>query len=241
MLFPQRLGDGNNGLRQFKDMHMSQNTCSVEIPRTIFWRYPLTFAMLLSFTGCNQGVESLPLPATSRPIEDLTIPSAVHNTLPIEGFVKTVGPLAKEAAALQRPSIQFISHRIESSGSHSYRYIELLIVNPLEEPMNYFGYRMDSMADAVPSGQISPIYNPHEKEAETGEWKRKQLGWCGTGSGVMMIPPKHAARFTANVNNPGVPLKIGIARLWKGTNGKLQGEEILSDEIPASFDYTLRR
>jgi hypothetical protein len=190
--------------------------------RRVLWFAASISIALLLFAYCNSDTRD------STPSD---IVSPIHNTLPMDDVIKSLGPKIVEAARLPKPSIQLISHAKSEISGQSCRQVELVVINPTNEPMNYYGYRMDSWETPPPTGQIHPFFLAQKRDQLNGEWKKIRIGRCGTGSGLMMIPAKHAARFTADFECGAVPCRIVLHSLSKDPVGNSRGEELVSDEI----------
>ncbi len=191
----------------------------------------LVLGVLLLFAGCDRVTDTLPVPSSSSSIDDMLVPAVDHNTLPIETFAETNGSLVTDAAALSEPSILVVSYSGAPRGERVYLMANLIIVNPLDQPIDYFGYRMNSFARKPPAGEILPIYVCKWTDPESLKLQQKSPFWCGTGAGMMSIPPKHAGRFRAEIEMPPTSLKIGLARCWNDPGGEWQHGVIWSEEI----------
>jgi hypothetical protein len=150
-----------------------------------------------------------------------------HNTMPIPQMEKeTHANLSSEV-----PEIVVVGGRTERHGDHAYHISELVLLNPLATPVYYYGYRMDSWVTRPPAGEISPFYARQIKTADDPAWHEEITGWCGTGAGMMVVPPNHAGRFTAMVRMPVLSARVGIVCSWEDANGNQHEEEIWSKDF----------
>ena len=145
-----------------------------------------------------------------------------HNTLPITRVQKDVG---KKFLATQ-PEIVVVGTRVEQGYSGDYLIADLVLVNPLGVPLYYRGYEVHSRQGATP-GEIHPFYEEHTKTTANPNWQDEKIRWCGTGSGLMVVPPHHAGRFEAKIDLSDRASKIGVAY----STSHARGEEYEFDEL----------
>ena len=150
-----------------------------------------------------------------------------HNTLPINQVEKKLAV----SFSCREPELVLVGKRSHSSGGHIFRYADLLLVNPMNVPIEYKGYRMDSWQTRPPVGEISPFYSLQIQTAEDKTWHNGSIGWCGTGAGKMTVPPKHVGRFAVHIDPRGTSAKISLKCSWTDSDGKRNEPEIVSQNL----------
>jgi hypothetical protein len=153
-----------------------------------------------------------------------------QNTIPISAIATTNGEPVSRAAKATKPEIVFLGQRIESHGNSTYVVADLVFVNPLEVPVTYPGYRMDSWQTRPKKGEISPLYRLRVQHDGDRDMKDKFVGWCGTGADKMIVRPKEAGRFNARIAMPVKSAEIGFSCTWS-VNGTRKTTEIWSPTI----------
>ncbi len=151
------------------------------------------------------------------------------NTLPIAKIAETGGVAVTNAGKGTTPSIVFVRTRSEALSGGKVIVAELVLVNPLDVPIRYYGYSMDSWQTRPPAGEIHPFCSRRVKEGE--EWKDAVVGKCGTGAADMKVPPKNAGRFEVMIQLPGAVTRVGFGCLWTTADGKKVEQIIWSDDI----------
>ena len=133
-----------------------------------------------------------------------------HNTISIGAATARFGERVTKAAEADKPTLLFLESLEEVNPTTNYHRVSLLLVNPLDVPITYHGYRMDGWDKRPPTGEISPFYTTELREKPNEAWKPNSLGWCGTGAGQMTIPPNQAGRFEAVFYRPATAGRIGV-------------------------------
>ncbi len=151
------------------------------------------------------------------------------NTLPIAKIAETTGVAVTDVGTGTTPSIVFVRTRSEALGGAKAIVAEFVLVNPLDVPITYYGYTMDSYQTRPPAGEIHPLYSRRDKEGD--EWKDVRAGWCGTGAADMKVPSKKAGRFEALIQLPSPVTQVGFQCAWTAADGKKVEQIIWSDDI----------
>lgn len=151
------------------------------------------------------------------------------NTLPIAKIAESGGVAVATAAKGTKPSIVLVRTRSEALGDGRVLAAELVLVNPLDVPITYHGYTMDSWATRPPVGEIHPLYSRQVKDGD--EWKDSSIGWCGTGAAEMTVPPGHAGRFAASIVLPAKTARAGVRCQWTGPGEKKETLVLWSSDI----------
>jgi hypothetical protein len=153
-----------------------------------------------------------------------------HNTVSVSQVEKKLG--TKFVNEGLTPQIVLIGHSREKRVNHEYYIAELVLVNTLDVPIQYYGYRMDSWDKRPPTGEISPFSKLEVKTAENPVWHDVTLTMeCGTGRGTMAVPPKRAGRFKTLIQLPVLSARVGFHCSWVDSTGKQQEMQIWSEEI----------
>lgn len=149
-----------------------------------------------------------------------------HNCVPIETILanrQVVAPAHPTILKFEQTLLRGPIPRID---------IEFVLVNPLEVPIEYYGYELNSWETRPPIGEISPLYRLERREEGGTEWTKSPVGWCGTGAGTMYVPPRHAGRFRVQIPvNNGV-MRVGL-KYSRKDNDISFSEQLWSDEIVA--------
>ena len=132
------------------------------------------------------------------------------NTISIGAAAARFGERVTKAAEAEKPTLLVLETIEEVNPTTNYQRVSLLLVNPLDVPITYHGYRMDGWDKRPPTGEISPFYTTELREKPNGGWKPNPIGWCGSGAGQMTIPPKQAGCFDAMFYLPAVAGRIGV-------------------------------
>jgi hypothetical protein len=140
------------------------------------------------------------------------------------------GERVTKAAEAEKPTILFLKTIDEVNPTTNYQRVSLLLVNPLEVPITYHGYRMDGWDKRPPTGEISPFYTTELREKPNDAWKPNPVGWCGTGAGQMTIPPNQAGYFDAVLYSPADAARIGL-RYRTPDQGETSATIVWSQEI----------
>jgi thiol-disulfide isomerase/thioredoxin len=154
-----------------------------------------------------------------------------HNTMTIQQIENQLETQLSSDAPLTVPELCVLGSRTSHHGDRSFLVADLVLVNPLSVPLTYYGYRMDSWSTRPPAGEISPLYSTQLKDADNSEWQNGFNGWCGTGAATMVVPPKYAGRFDAQIELPVLAARIGVECSWKTSDGQTRQEEVWTREI----------
>lgn len=147
------------------------------------------------------------------------------NTLPVSVIAETDGEIVQRALKSDEPSIILVPKNSKNQKTH------FVLVNPLEVSITYFGYVMTAWSERPPSGEISPLYLMKIKAGEDQAWKEGQIGWCGTGAGIMKVHPGYAGRFNAQAPQAQVAsYKIGFECTWT-VDGKKKSKQLWSPAV----------
>jgi hypothetical protein len=106
------------------------------------------------------------------------------NTLPIDR-VLSAEQIANLPENAQGPLVVQLGHN------------HFALVNPTRFPVQYAGYRMDSIAPRPRPGEINPLYDKQFRDP-AGAWQSNVGGWCGTGSALLTVRPGHAGTFNVH-------------------------------------------
>jgi hypothetical protein len=152
------------------------------------------------------------------------------NTLPVATIAAIDGQSVSEALKENGPTIVHIGRPQVEAGSGERFLTWFVLVNPLNVPISYHGYRMDSWTERPPVGEISPFYGMQTKNPDEGQWQNGNVGWCGTGAGTMVVKGEHCGRFKTYLPLGESDCKIGFTCSWTN-NGKTTSKVIWSPTI----------
>jgi hypothetical protein len=159
------------------------------------------------------------------------------NTLPIatiaskSTIASKYGQAISKVAAKDGPTIVSVAVPETPTDTNPRFLTRFVLLNPLNVPITYYGYRMDAWQDRPPIGEISPLYTTQtRKPADKGKWKRGEVGWCGTGADTMVVKPGHAGRFYAYLPLDVSDCKVIVECKWN-ENGKSVTKVISSRSV----------
>lgn len=77
------------------------------------------------------------------------------------------------------------------------------VTNPNPIPLSCIAYRPGGWKKNVlyTRKEISPLYQVEMQKK--GKWEPNRVGWCGTGAGPVILPPKTTKIFTAFLRKDG--------------------------------------
>jgi hypothetical protein len=156
-----------------------------------------------------------------------------HNTLPAARIAKTDGQKVTDALQADVPTIVLVGKRTKIQAGQSQIVADLVLVNPLDVPVTYTGYRMDCFSTRPAAGEIHPFCSKEVIEPDTEDVREPIVFWCGTGAGTMSVPPKYAGRFAAGVALPVSSARVGIECSWVSADGRTQSQKIWSENFAA--------
>jgi hypothetical protein len=120
----------------------------------------------------------------------------------------------------------------ESGGSDDSEDFFFVLANPMDVPLQYFGYTPESYSPRPARGDINPI--AQVEFDEQGQWVRRVRGLCGNGLATLSVRPGEAGRFRVSLPVPHEAVRIGIGCSWKEKDGVKAGAIIWAPEIPAT-------
>lgn len=136
------------------------------------------------------------------------------NTLPVDDFTGPDSQAVSEAFMQTEPTIIHTGRPYQKTDSGDRYLASFVLVNPLNVPIEYYGYRMDSFSERPPAGEIHPFYALQIMKHGDDQWQDGNMGYCGTGADTMVVNPRQAGRFQAHMPLGEGDCRISVSCSW---------------------------
>jgi hypothetical protein len=161
------------------------------------------------------------------------------NTLPIDHILGPDNPDAQGVVEAGQPAIVVLGNatELEMGSERKYERIRMALANPTPFPIRYRGELMRSHSARPPTGVIRPLYGM-QLDYE-GKWAPKEMFWCYSGTGELVVKPGHAGTFDVLREFGERPSRVGVTCRWVDKTQTKHSQTVWSRPIAAAPAYAV--